>query len=67
MVPEQQDREIECPSCALSVPAGVEDCPYCGYEFPVPKAGARPVAWVMVALMILFAVPLLAWLLGWLG
>ena len=58
-----QDRLKECPACAMDAP----ECPYCGYEFPVARAGTRPVGWVMVALMVLFAVPLLAWLLGLLG
>ena len=57
----------ECPACALAVPAEADVCPVCGYEFPRPKPGVRPVAWLFVALMVLFAVPLLAWLLGWLG
>ncbi|MDX1418412.1 MAG: zinc ribbon domain-containing protein [Rubricoccaceae bacterium] len=58
------DPQRECPSCALEAPADAEACPYCGYEFPVPKAGVRPMGWVMIALMILFAIPLLAWLFG---
>jgi hypothetical protein len=58
---------VECPSCALSVPAGEPECPFCGYEFPVPRAGTRPAGWVMVALMVLFALPMLAWLLGLFG
>lgn len=57
----------ECPSCAMEVPADAAVCPVCGYEFPVPKAGVRASAWLFVALMVLFAVPLLAWLLGWFG
>ena len=57
----------ECPSCALEAPAHAAECPACGYEFPVPRAGVRASAWLFVALMVLFAVPLLAWLLGWFG
>ena len=57
----------ECPSCAMEVPSDAEVCPMCGYEFPVPKTGVRASAWLFVALMVLFAVPLLAWLLGWFG
>ena len=57
----------ECPSCAMEVPADAVECPVCSYEFPVPKAGVRMSAWLFVALMVLFAVPLLAWLLGWFG
>lgn len=59
--------ERECPSCGLAVAEDAEVCPYCGYEFPVPKAGVRMSAWLFVALMVLFAVPLLAWLLGFFG
>ena len=51
----------------MAVPAGAEVCPVCGYEFPVARAGVAPMAWVFVGLMVLFAVPLVAWLLGWLG
>ena len=51
----------------MEAPADAAECPFCGYEFPAPRAGTRPVAWVMVALMVLFALPLLAWLLGLLG
>ncbi len=54
----------ECPSCAMDVPGGSPSCAVCGYEFPTPRAGVRPAAWLMVALAVLFGVPLLAWLLG---
>lgn len=57
----------ECPSCGLAVDDDAEVCPYCGYEFPVRGAGVSTMAWVFVGLMVLFALPLLAWLLGWLG
>ncbi len=57
----------ECPSCGMEVPAEASECPVCGYEFPEPRRGVRASAWLFVALMVLFAVPLLAWLLGWLG
>ncbi len=57
----------ECPSCAMDVPAAAEECPICGYEFPVAKPGVRPAAWLFVGLMVLFALPLLAWLAGWFG
>jgi hypothetical protein len=58
------DPRRECPACALEGPADAAECPYCGYEFPVPRAGVRPMTWVMIALMVLLAIPLLAWLLG---
>lgn len=64
-VPMPETRE--CPSCALDAPADAAECPFCGYEFPQPRAGTRPVAWLMIALMVLVAVPLVAWLLGWIG
>lgn len=64
ILPARQHRAKECPACALEAPADAAECPYCGYEFPVPRPGLRPVTWVMIALMILFAIPLLAWLLG---
>ncbi len=57
----------ECPACALEAPADAAACPFCGYEFPVPRAGLRPAAWLMIALAVLFAVPLLAWLTGVFG
>lgn len=57
----------ECPSCAMEVDADTSECPICGYEFPVPKAGVTASAWLFVALLVLFAVPLLAWALGWFG
>ena len=59
--------EEECPSCGLAVPEDAAECPYCGYEFPVARAGTRATAWLMIGLMVLFALPVLAWLLGWLG
>ena len=57
----------ECPACAMEGPADAAECPYCGYEFPVARPGTRPATWLMVALMVLFGIPVLAWLLGWLG
>jgi len=62
--PTMPSRPVECPGCALEVPAGVAECPYCRYEFPLPRPGLRPATWLMIALMVLFAIPLLAWLLG---
>ena len=43
----------ECPSCAMEVDAEADACPVCGYEFPEPRAGFGPVAWLFVALMLL--------------
>ena len=64
MIPTTLDPERECPACALTVPADADECPMCGYEFPVQSAGFRMSAWLFVVLMVLFAVPLLAWLFG---
>ena len=44
-----------------------EECPFCGYEFPTSRPGLFTVTWLMIGLMILFGIPILAWLLGWLG
>ena len=57
----------ECPSCALDAPVDGEECIYCGYEFPTPKTGSITVTWLMIGLMILFGIPVLVWLMGWLG
>ena len=51
----------------METDAEAEACAVCGYEFPVPRRGVRASAWLFVALMVMFAVPLLAWLLGWLS
>ena len=59
--------EREGPSCGLAVDEAAEACPYCGYEFPLRKAGVSAMAWVFVALMVLFALPFLARWLGWIG
>ena len=66
-VTEPGPGQRECPSCAMAVPADAEACPVCGYEFPVARPGVRPMAWVFVALMVVFALPVLAWLAGWFG
>ena len=31
-------------------PADAAECPFCGYEFPVVRAGTRASAWLMIAL-----------------
>jgi hypothetical protein len=43
----------ECPSCAFEVEAEAEVCPYCGYEFPEPRTGFGPMAWLFVLLMLI--------------
>lgn len=67
MMPVAMPETRECPACGLDAPFQAAECPYCGYEFPVEKAGVRASAWLMAALMLLFALPLLAWLLRGLG
>ena len=57
----------ECPACAMPTDAALPECEVCGYEFPQEKAGVTAMTWLFIALMVLFAVPLLAWLSGWLG
>lgn len=52
----EKEKEKECPSCALDVPAGAEECPYCQYEFPREKPGLKYAA-LLIAL--LFAWPLI--------
>lgn len=47
-------------------PADAPECPVCGYEFPVPRAGTRASAWLMIALMAGLA-SVVAYLLGWIG
>jgi RNA polymerase subunit RPABC4/transcription elongation factor Spt4 len=43
----------ECPSCALHSDSDEESCPYCGYEFPVGRAGTGIIAIILVFLMFL--------------
>lgn len=44
----------ECPSCALEYEGTPETCPYCGYEFPQQKSSLKMVAWLLIALMLVF-------------
>lgn len=64
MIPVDAPTRRECPACAMDAPLDAPECPLCGYEFPVEKTGVRMSAWLMVLLMVLFALPLLAWLFG---
>ncbi|MEM1042142.1 MAG: zinc ribbon domain-containing protein [Bacteroidota bacterium] len=57
------DGRRECPSCAVAVDAAAAVCPLCGYEFPEPRTGFGPMAWLFVALMLLPALWVLARLL----
>ncbi len=54
----------ECPSCALESDASLEECPYCGYEFPELSTPRKWVAWLMAFLLVWPLVRLLDWLLG---
>lgn len=44
----------ECPSCALEFEdtGTVEQCPYCGYEFPQRRSSVQWVAWLLVLLLL---------------
>ncbi|MBT8195928.1 MAG: zinc ribbon domain-containing protein [Bacteroidia bacterium] len=44
-------KKIECPSCAMEIDAGSEECPICGYEFP---RQSKSYIWVAVVLILLF-------------
>ncbi|HYE58056.1 MAG TPA: zinc ribbon domain-containing protein [Rhodothermales bacterium] len=44
---------FECPSCALEVEAGLDECPYCGYEFPRHRRGVPLAAWLFGLLLLL--------------
>ena len=46
-------KERECPSCAMMVDADAEACPVCGYEYPEPRRGFGPMAWLFVALLLI--------------
>ena len=42
----------ECPSCALTIDADADVCPYCGYDLPRQKSSVGVVAIVMALLLI---------------
>jgi predicted nucleic acid-binding Zn ribbon protein len=46
------ERERECPSCALTIPADADECPYCGYDLPRQKSSLRLAAILMALLLI---------------
>ena len=58
------EAQRECPSCAMMVEAEAKECPVCGYEFPEPKPGFGPAAWLMAALLIVPVLWVLVRLLG---
>ena len=67
MIDEIGPGQRECPSCGFAVDEDAEVCPFCAYEFPLPKPGMKASAWLFVGLMLLFAFPALLWLLGVFG
>lgn len=48
----------ECPGCAVEVPANVNRCPVCGYEFPGRSPLQRRLIWIVVLLLGLLLIPL---------
>lgn len=42
----------ECPSCALSIDARAETCPYCGYDLPRTSPSIKAAAIVFALLML---------------
>ncbi len=42
----------ECPSCALSIDAEADVCPYCGYDLPRTAASIKAAAVVFALLML---------------
>ncbi|MFN9596591.1 MAG: hypothetical protein ACK560_07360 [Bacteroidota bacterium] len=42
-------KKQECPSCAMMVDEGLDECPICGYEFTQPSSGIK---WVAIALLL---------------
>jgi hypothetical protein len=50
------DKQKECPSCALDVPADADVCPFCAYEFPVQRTSVKYAAVAMVVLLVIWMV-----------
>ena len=42
----------ECPSCALSIDAHADMCPYCGYDLPRTASSIKVAAIVFAALLL---------------
>ncbi len=42
----------ECPSCALSIDARADVCPYCGYDLPRTASSIKVAALVFAVLML---------------
>jgi len=45
-------KKQECPSCAMMINEGQDECPICGYEFPKQSKGIK---WVAIFLLILIS------------
>ena len=43
----------ECPSCAMDIDDGAQQCPICQYEFPVVKKTRIWLAFVLAILLLL--------------
>lgn len=50
-----KSRSFECPSCAMEVERGAEECPYCGYEFPPERSSLKAMA-ILLALLLAWPV-----------
>lgn len=46
----------ECPSCGLEVEERSTQCMYCGYEFPRTGAGRKLVAYILIALALIWLI-----------
>ena len=53
---EMKKGQMECPSCALPVDKGLEECPYCGYEFPRTSGWIKWTALLLILVSILYLV-----------
>lgn len=45
-------KKQECPSCAMMIDEGLDECPICGYEFPKQSKGIK---WIAIFLLILIS------------
>jgi hypothetical protein len=49
-------KKKECPSCGIEVDAGLNECKYCGYEFPDNKRGFQGVALLLALAFIAYLI-----------
>jgi predicted amidophosphoribosyltransferase len=54
----------ECPSCASEIPASMDRCSICGYEFADKPPHRNWRLWVALLLLIVFLYPLIRMLLN---